>query len=157
MSNFKKLAVNGICDCCGKETKVVVCSSGLIPMSFKYCEECINDNLEPYDAIVCSAAGVGNFPEDFNEDYVREYRRMLKLYGKSEEQFIQDVKELERRVEEDRYTPVEIPDINKYTVYWLLGDNRGFDDTYATSEEEAAKFIKELHGNRITITDVIEH
>ena len=65
MSNFEKYAVKGTCECCNKETNVVVCSSGIVPISFSYCKECLNNGIEPYSALVCASAGVGVFPNDF--------------------------------------------------------------------------------------------
>jgi hypothetical protein len=79
------------CDVCGKERETFVAASVYGPISFAYCEECLKNGKEPYDAIVAYISCAGHFPDDINETYQKDVRRQLKLHGISEEQFIKDV------------------------------------------------------------------
>ena len=81
------------CDVCGKEDKIFVAASAYGPVSFAYCEECLQNGREPYGAIVSYIACAGHFPDDINEEYQEDVRRQLVLHGISEEQFIQDVED----------------------------------------------------------------
>ena len=83
--------LTGICDVCGKKAEVVVCASTMGPISFAYCADCLNKQLEPYWAMVSYIAGAGNFPEDISEDYQKLCRHILKELKIKEEQFIKDV------------------------------------------------------------------
>lgn len=56
--------------------------------------------LEPYGGVVAYIACAGRFPEEINEVYRADVRRMLPLWGKTEEEFIRDVDEMIRRLEE---------------------------------------------------------
>jgi hypothetical protein len=60
-------------------------------VSFGYCRECFDKQLEPYWAMVSYIACAGKFPEDVNEGYRELVRHILKGLGKTEEQFILDV------------------------------------------------------------------
>jgi transcription elongation factor Elf1 len=88
---FKDYKLPGTCDVCGKETDVVVCASTMGAISFAYCEDCFNKQLEPYWAMVSYISCAGKFPNDINEDYQELCRNILKGLGKTEEQFIKDV------------------------------------------------------------------
>ena len=79
------------CDVCGKDNAKYVAASTYGPESFAYCEECLLKRREPYGAIVNYIASAGHFPDDISIEYQVDVRRQLKLYGISEEQFIQDV------------------------------------------------------------------
>lgn len=79
------------CDVCGKERETFVAASTYGPESFAYCEECLKNGKEPYDAIVTYISCAGHFPDDINETYQKDVRRQLKLHGISEDQFIEDV------------------------------------------------------------------
>ena len=81
------------CDACGKDGEVFVAGSAYGPISFAYCDKCLLNGREPYDAVVAYIACAGHFPEDINELYQDSVRRQLKLHGVSEEQFIKDVEE----------------------------------------------------------------
>jgi hypothetical protein len=87
------------CDVCGKPAQVVAASAyGAI--SYAFCKECLTNGLEPYGGVVTYIACAGRFPEEINETYRADVRRMLPLWGKSEEEFIHDVDEMIRRLEE---------------------------------------------------------
>ena len=45
-------------------------------------------------------ACAGHFPEDINETYRADVRRMLPLWGKTEAEFIRDVDAMIQRLEE---------------------------------------------------------
>jgi hypothetical protein len=80
------------CDVCGKEnTEIYVCASTMGAVSFGYCSDCLSKGLEPYDAMVAYIACAGRFPDDINEMYQRQVRRILKWLKISEEKFIEDV------------------------------------------------------------------
>ena len=80
-----------ICDVCGKQVPVRVACSAYGPISFSYCEDCLSKNLEPYSAVVTYIACAGRFPDEINEAYQHDVRRMLSLWDKTEEEFIRDV------------------------------------------------------------------
>lgn len=76
------------CDVCGKETKTIVCSSTCGAISFAYCEDCLRNGIEPYDALV----GMGLFYADINTNYKKNILDpSLKFHGKTREQFDDDV------------------------------------------------------------------
>lgn len=91
MYEFKKYARTGTCDVCGKQTDVIVCCSAFGAISYAYCEDCFNNRLEPYYAMVNYISCAGLFPEDINEEYQALCRHILKGLGISEEKFIADV------------------------------------------------------------------
>lgn len=92
MSKFEKYSHPGICSVCGKNTDVAVCASAFGPISYTYCESCLNNYLEPYDAMVSYISCAGLFPDDINPQYQNLCRHILKRLGISEEKFIEDVK-----------------------------------------------------------------
>lgn len=92
MGEFKKYAFPGTCNVCGKNTDVVVCASAFGATSYAYCEHCLSNDLEPYDAMVDYIGCAGLFPDDINEPYQKLCRHILKGLGISEEKFIEDVK-----------------------------------------------------------------
>ena len=82
----------GECDVCGKENvHINVRASIMGPVSFAYCDDCLDKGLEPYGAMVSYIACAGHFPEDINPAYQDHVRKILKGLGKSEEEFIKDV------------------------------------------------------------------
>lgn len=87
------------CDICGKETdELYVVASAVVPVSYAYCADCLGNGLEPYNALVVSAACVGHFPEDFNPDYAEYYHRQLQMHGISIEKFNEDINELSKQI-----------------------------------------------------------
>lgn len=51
----------------------------------------IKNGLEPYGAVVSYITCAGRFPEDVNEVYRQDVRRMLPLWGRTEEELVHDV------------------------------------------------------------------
>lgn len=78
------------CDVCGRQA-AFVCASRYGPCSFAYCTNCLRLGLEPYGAVVAYISCAGHYPEDINESYRDDVRRMLPLWGKTEDEFIDDV------------------------------------------------------------------
>lgn len=81
------------CDVCGKPA-VCVAASAYGPISYAFCAECLQKGLEPYDGVVSYIACAGHFPDDIREDYRADVRRMLPLWGKTEEEFVKDVEKV---------------------------------------------------------------
>lgn len=76
------------CDVCGKETNTTVCSSTCGAISFAYCDECLRNGIEPYDALV----GMGLYYDDINNTYKQQILDpSLRFYNKTKEQFNADV------------------------------------------------------------------
>lgn len=92
MSKFKEHSHPGTCSVCGKNTDVVVCASAFGATSYAYCEHCLSNYLEPYDAMVDYIGCAGYFPDDINEEYQKLCRHILNCLDISEEKFIEDVK-----------------------------------------------------------------
>jgi len=90
--NFNDVAVDGVCDVCGKEGKVAVLCSAFGPISFAYCQTCAELGLEPYNQMVEYIASAGEYPKDINSIYINEVKYILEHLGKSEQQFAEDVK-----------------------------------------------------------------
>lgn len=90
---FEDIAFDDVCDVCGKRSKVVSCASSYGPVSYSYCKECLGKRLEPYSAMVAYVSGAGYFPDDINEKYQKDVRRILAAEGISEQKFIKDVKQ----------------------------------------------------------------
>lgn len=87
----EKYRAETVCDVCGRKAPVCVACSAYGPISFGYCEDCLSKNLEPYSAVVAYIACAGRFPDEINEAYQHDVRRMLPLWNKTEEEFIRDV------------------------------------------------------------------
>ena len=82
------------CAVCGKPADAVACSS-LEAMSFAYCYDCIENDLEPYGHVVVHVGcNCGKFPDDAPEKFQREIRRMLPFWGKTEEEFARAVNQI---------------------------------------------------------------
>ena len=99
MSKFEKYAFPGTCSVCGKSTNVVVCASVFGATSYAYCEHCLSNYLEPYDAMVDYISCAGLFPDDINEQYQKLCRHILKELGVPEEKFIEDVKRVNEEMD----------------------------------------------------------
>lgn len=91
--SFEQHSNNGKCDVCGNIGKVVVCSSSMGAISYAYCEDCYNESLEPYEHMVAYISCAGHFPKDINKTYQDLCRHILNKLNISEEQFIKDVEE----------------------------------------------------------------
>ena len=92
MGKFEEYSFPGICSVCGKTTDVVVCASAFGAITYAYCKHCLDNDLEPYDAMVNYISCAGLFPDDINEAYRQLCRHILKELGISEEKFIEDVR-----------------------------------------------------------------
>jgi hypothetical protein len=103
---FEDICSKGRCQVCNKETDVVVLSSAYGAISFAYCKDCCLKGLEPYDAIVSYISCAGHFPEDVNEMYVEDVRRILKELNISEEKFIKDCEKCAKQLD-DYYSDAE--------------------------------------------------
>lgn len=79
------------CDVCGKIGKTTVRCSMMGAISFGYCDDCLNNGLEPYGAMVGYISGAGRFPKDINEVYQKICRNILVKLNISEDKFIKDV------------------------------------------------------------------
>lgn len=75
-----------VCCVCKQKADFVACSTtGAFTLS--YCNDCANKGLEPYDLLVSMG-----FYEDFNDSYrTNVVDPSLKFYGKTVEQFNEDV------------------------------------------------------------------
>lgn len=82
-----------VCDVCGKPARIVA-ASAYGPISYAFCDDCLEKGLEPYKGVVAYIACAGHFPDDINEEYRADVRRMLPLWGKTEEEFIKDVEKV---------------------------------------------------------------
>ena len=85
------------CDVCGKEAETVVCCSSCGAISFAYCQECLNNGREPYDALV----GMGLTSDIINKTYKqRILLPSLKFFGKTIEEFDTDVENMDKKMNE---------------------------------------------------------
>jgi ribosome-binding protein aMBF1 (putative translation factor) len=90
------------CEVCGKETESLTTVSSIFgPMSFGYCDDCLESGKEPYRTMVYCVAQVGQYPKDFNKAYINIIKEQLALHNKSEEEFINDVNVVINQLEED--------------------------------------------------------
>lgn len=96
---FNDVAHMGTCEVCGKEAPVVVAASTLSACSSAYCEECLNEGLEPYSDIVGTAWCVGW--DDLAVWAKDKIERTLKKLGKTKEDVLADVEATEKRFNED--------------------------------------------------------
>lgn len=82
----------GKCDVCGKETNTFVACSACGAVSYAYCEECLNNGLEPYSALV----GMDLYFDDISEDFKQQILLpSLRVHGKTPAEFDADVKKLD--------------------------------------------------------------
>ena len=89
-----------MCDVCERREAVQIACSAYGATSYAFCPECLSNGLEPYGAVVSCIACAGHFPQDIRREYVEDVRRMLPLWGKTEEEFIRDV---ETMIETEEY------------------------------------------------------
>lgn len=82
----------GKCAVCGRETEVVVACSSCGATSYSYCQVCLNNGLEPYDALV----GMGLYFNDLSDSYKQKIMLpSLKFHGKTPAEFDADVQKLD--------------------------------------------------------------
>ena len=87
------------CNVCGKPARVVA-ASAYGATSYAFCDDCLAKGLEPYSGVVAYISCAGHFPEEINDTYRADVRRMLPLWGKTEAEFIRDVDAMIQRMEE---------------------------------------------------------
>lgn len=90
-----------VCEVCGKNRSSTIAASAYGAISFAYCEECLQKGMEPYWAVVAYISCAGCFPKDINDTYKKDVRRMLPLWGKSEDEFIADAERAIQQEKED--------------------------------------------------------
>ena len=88
------------CSVCGRVAPTQAACSAYGAITYSYCSDCLRNNMEPYGAVVSYIACAGRFPQNINEAYIADVRRMLPLWGKTEEEFIRDVDREIRDMEE---------------------------------------------------------
>lgn len=82
----------GKCDVCGKETETYVVCSTCGAISFAYCQECLDNGIEPYDALV----GMRLYCSDISNKYKNEILfPSLRFHGKTPEEFDADVNKMD--------------------------------------------------------------
>ena len=83
----------GKCDVCGKEAEIFVVCSSCGPISFAYCQECLNAGREPYDALV----GMG-LPSDCMSTTYRQQILLpsLSFFGKTLAEFDEDAMKMDK-------------------------------------------------------------
>lgn len=84
----------GNCDVCGKEGEVYVGSSACGAISFAYCIDCINGEIEPYFAIVASLIGIRDM-DGVAKWYRPIIRASLAFYNKTTKELFEDVQKAE--------------------------------------------------------------
>ena len=97
--------IRQMCDGCGKHEAVQIACSAYGATSYAFCTECLSKGLEPYGAVISYIACAGHFPQDIRREYVEAVRRMLPLWGKTEEEFIQDVETMIDQEKEEAPCP----------------------------------------------------
>lgn len=96
---FTDMARHGVCEVCGKEAPIVVAASTLGACSNDYCEECLNEGLEPYNDIVGTVWCVGwDNLAVWAKDKIEH---TLKKLGKTKEDILADVEATEKRFNDD--------------------------------------------------------
>ena len=93
--------IGKLCDVCGKREAVQIACSAYGATSYAFCSECLSKGLEPYGAVVSCIACAGIF----RREYVEDVRRMLPLWGKTEEEFIRDVETMIDQEKEESPCP----------------------------------------------------
>ena len=97
---FEEYARPGTCGVCGATGLVVVCCSSLGPVSHAYCYDCLNNGLEPYGTMVGCVSGCGDSIDDVREDVQEIIKRSLGKFGKSVNEFNEDVTQANKAMEE---------------------------------------------------------
>ena len=98
---FEDISRDGVCDVCGKQTKVAVFASSCGPVSYAYCEECAARGLEPYGAFVAEYSLVD---EATMLDFATRNEKILNnFYHKTKDQFLDDCKKTAEELKELAY------------------------------------------------------
>lgn len=88
-----------LCDVCGKNEMAHVAASVMGPISFAYCQDCLNKGAEPYGSLIASIAciyGVKDWEHLETQDYFRNKESViatLEVAGKTFEQFVVEAHE----------------------------------------------------------------
>ncbi len=83
------LSTGTYCDCCGRLVDhVTTLCSGLVAMSFAYCDDCMKKNLEPYNVLVSYFANTKW--DDILPYWQNIIKESCRLHCKIVEQFEQD-------------------------------------------------------------------
>ena len=85
-----------LCEVCEKETKTYVVPGTFGSYSFSACAGCLNEDIEPYKFITYGGGfariSLKRFPSYISSMQVDKIRRILKFYGKTEDEYIEDCK-----------------------------------------------------------------
>lgn len=80
------------CDACGLEhVEGLVACSMFGAYTGAWCKACLHTGRDSYSLMVSYISNAGRWPDDINEDFQEEVRHQLKLHGKTEEEFKQDL------------------------------------------------------------------
>ena len=95
------------CEVCGEIKPVQVCSSSLGGISFAYCKDCLEADIEPWSMLVAHMSGCDLTYETVNDGYVQLIDRCLAFHHKTLDQLKSDIDESDRQFylameEEDR-------------------------------------------------------
>lgn len=77
------------CVCCKDKSEVYLAESQLNMNKFHYCRNCLENGIEPYEALITSSMFQGNI-EDFDKNFLKILKRSIKVAGKTIEEFISD-------------------------------------------------------------------
>lgn len=77
------------CVCCINEDEVYMAESQLNMQKFPYCRKCLENGIEPYEALITSSMFQGNV-EDFDKNFLKILKRSIKVAGKTMEEFVKD-------------------------------------------------------------------
>lgn len=84
-----------ICAACGTDNiECYPVASVFGAYTSSICKKCIEEGRFPYWSMVNYIAFAGRYPDDINETYRNIVTEQLKLYNKTEEQFINDVNDV---------------------------------------------------------------
>jgi hypothetical protein len=83
------------CDVC-KEPAIGVCSSGLGPVSFAYCAECLRERRQPWGALIGFGVSVGKVMVGWAKEMIETNCR---YYNKTVDEFWEEVEVAEREYE----------------------------------------------------------
>lgn len=87
------------CKVCGVETECYG-SSPFAPFSYTKCKECLIAKRLSYDDLLTGGSNKNSYDKLFGEEYFLKYfNASLPFYGKTEEQFWQDVAEWKIKVQ----------------------------------------------------------
>lgn len=77
------------CICCNKEAQLYLTESQLSMQKFHYCKECLENGIEPYEALITSSMFQGDV-KDFDEGFLKILKKSIKVAGKTLKEFSKD-------------------------------------------------------------------